>query len=75
MGNYNPITNHNTSHKIFYDRKIISNDANKNQEDSKIKMRAHHHDFKEQNYTNFQSSYNNQYTKPERVTHDQIKKN
>ena len=25
-------------------------------------MRAHHHDFKQQNYTNFQSSYLSQYT-------------
>lgn len=31
LGNYNPLNSHNTSHKIFYDRKIISNDANKNQ--------------------------------------------
>ena len=37
----------NTSHKLFYDKKHISTDANKNQEESKIKMRAHHHDFKE----------------------------
>jgi hypothetical protein len=64
LGNYNP-TSVNTSHKLFYDRKQLNNDASSKQEESKIKMRMHNHDFKEQNWTNFQSSYAKEF-----VSHD-----
>lgn len=43
----------------------MSNEASSKQEESKIKMRMHNHDFKEQSWTNFQSSYANQYGVPE----------
>lgn len=36
-----------TTNKLYHDRKLISEEASKNQEESKNKMRGHNHDFKE----------------------------
>jgi hypothetical protein len=46
LGTYNP---HEavTTNKLYHDRKHISGEASKNQEESKNKMRGHNHDFKE----------------------------
>lgn len=57
LGSYHPDQAY-TSNNYFHNRKEISSDAVKNREEGKNKMRAHYHDFKEQNYTNFQSTYN-----------------
>jgi hypothetical protein len=46
LGSYTP-TDVFTTNKIYHDRKPISGEASKNQEESKNKMRAHYHDFKE----------------------------
>lgn len=61
LGNYNP-QEAATTHKVYYDKKQITSDASKNQEESKKNMRGHHHDFKEQNHTNYKSAYSGQFT-------------
>ena len=57
LGSYN--TNSiATTNKQFYNQKTLTGDASKDMEESKNRMRSHNHDFKEQPYTNFKSTYN-----------------
>ena len=60
LGSYYPEDLY-TSNKHFHNKKELTFDALKNKEESKIKMRAHFHDFKEQPYTNFKSTYNKEF--------------
>lgn len=46
LGSYQP-NDILTTNKIYHDKKQITGEASKNQEESKNKMRAHYHDFKE----------------------------
>lgn len=46
LGSYQPNDTY-TTNKIYHDRKHLSGEASKTQEESKNKMRAHYHDFKE----------------------------
>jgi hypothetical protein len=57
LGSYHPDEVY-TSNNYYHNKKLITSDALKNREEGKNKMRAHYHDFKEQNYTNFKSTYN-----------------
>ena len=61
LGSYNPQQSA-TTHNVYYDKKPITGQASKNQEESKKNMRGHHHDFKEQSHTNYKSAYSGQYT-------------
>ena len=46
LGSYQPNDAY-TTNKIYHDRKHLSGEASKTQEESKNKMRAHYHEFKE----------------------------
>lgn len=61
LGSYNP-TQSATTNQYYYDPKEINNDALKNMEEAKNRMRSHYHDFKEQPYTNFKSTYNKEFS-------------
>ena len=60
LGTYNTSSIPTTNNQ-YYDRKDLTGDASKDMEESKNRMRAHNHDFKEQPYTNFKSTYAKQF--------------
>jgi hypothetical protein len=45
LGSYNP-NDILTTNKIYHNKKEITDEASKNKEESKNKMRSHYHDFK-----------------------------
>jgi hypothetical protein len=60
LGSYEP-AHTVTTNQNYHNQKPLSGEASKTQEESKNKMRAHYHDFKEQSHTDYRSAYNAQF--------------